>query len=432
MSTLTLDTRAEVERAKGEIRVNGILYTASVIVRHHKACEDRAKGASYPKCQCWKTLLVYDGAAKKQRMVAAQARSWARAEAKAEEWLDQFDPTKKTQAAEAARTKTIEEAIAAFISVKKGKWASGTLERKRTMWGHGDHRKGSFLNWVDTLSPRPVLISEITTAQLDAWRAAQDFDSDLSLNSAITDVKSFFKFCKTRGLVQSNPADEIERPSIAKGNRTTAFSDSEYEAILEAAKATDDQRLVTFLELMRWSGMDLMDASQYQPSQLKGDVLTYRRCKTGNLAVPILPAHVIAMLRSVPLVSDSVGPEMPFRTKGAAPESDSNKWWRRLKAVFEAAGIDSVKTDFGPRAPHPKMLRDTFAVGKIRARVPLIHVSRMLGHSNTKITEKHYLPFILEMQEVHNEAGREGVAAEMAKLEAKAKGGKVVRITKSA
>src|SRR5207237_1882148 len=123
-------------------------------------------------------------------------------------------------------------------------------------------------------------------------------------------MKTFYKFSKTRGYIHSNPADEIEPPSIAKGNRTTAFSDAEYGEILEAAKATKDQRLVTFLELMRWSGMDLADAAQYQPTQLNGDVLTYRRIKTGNLAVPILPAHVVAMLRSVPLAKHSVGSEM--------------------------------------------------------------------------------------------------------------------------
>jgi integrase len=418
-----------IERSKGEIRINGTLYSATIYVRHSAGCEKKGEGRSYANCNCWKHFFTYDSISKATKHHPTHRRDWAGAEKVAEAWLDQYDPTKKVQAAAAAKTKTIEEAISAFIEVKKGKWAKGTLERKRTMWGNGE-RKGSFREWLDTLAPRPLLISEITTPHLDAWRAAQDFDSDLSLNSAITDLKSFFKFCKARGYITSNPADEVERPSIAKGNRTPAFSDAEYGKILEAAKATEDQRLVTFLELLRWSGMDLMDAAQFQPSQLNGDVLTYRRVKTGNLAVPILPAHLVAMLRSVPLAKDSVGPEMPFRTKDAEPESDSNKWWRRLKKVFAAAGIKTVQTDFGPRAPRPKMLRDTFAVGKIRARVPLIHVSRMLGHTDTKITEKHYLPFVLEMQEVHAEAGREGVAAEMAKLKAKA--GNVVPMVKSA
>jgi integrase/recombinase XerD len=45
------------------------------------------------------------------------------------------------------------------------------------------------------------------------------------------------------------------------------------------------------------------------------------------------------------------------------------------------------------------MFRDTFAVELLLAGVPIDQVSLLLGHSSTKITEKHYAPFVKARQE---------------------------------
>jgi integrase len=46
------------------------------------------------------------------------------------------------------------------------------------------------------------------------------------------------------------------------------------------------------------------------------------------------------------------------------------------------------------KAAHPHRFRDTFAVELLLADVPLVQVSMLLGHANTKITEKHYSPWV--------------------------------------
>ena len=40
------------------------------------------------------------------------------------------------------------------------------------------------------------------------------------------------------------------------------------------------------------------------------------------------------------------------------------------------------------------MFRDTFAINLLAARVDIFTVSQLLGHSNVKITQQHYLNFI--------------------------------------
>lgn len=45
------------------------------------------------------------------------------------------------------------------------------------------------------------------------------------------------------------------------------------------------------------------------------------------------------------------------------------------------------------------MLRDTFAVEILLAGVPLEQVSKLLGHSSVKTTEKHYAPWVKARQQ---------------------------------
>jgi integrase/recombinase XerD len=45
------------------------------------------------------------------------------------------------------------------------------------------------------------------------------------------------------------------------------------------------------------------------------------------------------------------------------------------------------------------MFRDTFAVEYLLTGMPLEEVSRLLGHSNVLITQKHYAPWVVERQQ---------------------------------
>ena len=47
---------------------------------------------------------------------------------------------------------------------------------------------------------------------------------------------------------------------------------------------------------------------------------------------------------------------------------------------------------------HSHRFRDTFATGLLLAGVPTEDVSILLGHSNTRITAKHYSPWVKERQ----------------------------------
>lgn len=53
----------------------------------------------------------------------------------------------------------------------------------------------------------------------------------------------------------------------------------------------------------------------------------------------------------------------------------------------------------GVQNGHAHRFRDTFAVEKLLAGVPLKQVSMLLGHQSVRVTEKHYAPWVRARQQ---------------------------------
>ena len=415
--------------------------TVSVFVRHSKDCKHRKKGSEFRGCDCPKSIAVYEGALSgkgTQRMISAKTRSWDRAEDFAVEYRKSLDPKeqelKRLRAQRERESFRIPEAVALYIADMIARLGdNGTVRMARSVFGHVDpetkHVKagGLLFGWLDRLPvhERPTFIADITPAQITAWRATWKFGSDLTAANRWTMVKSFFLFCERQGWIQDSPARKLKSLDVDKGSRTAIFTDDQYDAILDAVPLYDpentpaytrkhmQQRLTVFIELLRWSGMAIVDGVLWRPELVDAEgTLRYRRKKSGELATVPLPVHVTAMLRDVPLERDSVGAHMPFRSKDTDLASDTATWSRRLGIIFDLAGIKQVKNERGrARKPHPHMLRDTFAVWHLRHGSRLHVVSKMLGHAKTTTTEKAYLPWVKELEEAHIAEARRTLAA---------------------
>ena len=93
-----------------------------------------------------------------------------------------------------------------------------------------------------------------------------------------------------------------------------------------------------------------------------------------------LPALVVSEFETVPRVSELYW----FLTGEGTIETSRKKWSESLAALFKDAGVKDG------RAPR---FRDTFAVELLKAGTPIERVLIFLGHSSTRITEKHYNPW---------------------------------------
>jgi integrase/recombinase XerD len=65
-------------------------------------------------------------------------------------------------------------------------------------------------------------------------------------------------------------------------------------------------------------------------------------------------------------------------------------WQEKLSKIFTAAGVSDG---------HPHRLRDSFAVGLLLAGLPIEEVSQALGHSDIRVTLRHYAPWVQARQQ---------------------------------
>ena len=410
---------------------------------------------------------------------SAKTRSAADAEILAQRYRDLHDPKlralaekeleiKKLKQEQQGQTATIEKAVAMFLAFKKdnpdrrfnrigGKTSEETLRNYRALLGDVDpvtlqvRSKGRLFEWLDKQQPRPILISDLTPTLVDAFRATWNL-MDSTMGAVFTRLNTFFRYCKDRGRwIKSNPLDGVSRPTAQEGSRTTAFTDEQYKAILNTLaareqalraagtpkdalrmekKINDNRRLWALIELMRWGGLALHDGVNFRLSSLTGDELRYRRQKTKRWAKPVLPPHVVDMLKSVvPINGD---PDQPFRDINVKIGSDKGYWSLHITDLLAEAGITTVKTDVRERNAHTHMFRDTFACGQLERNIrdgkpSLKSIADALGDS-IPVMLKHYAPVMEKLEKAHAEEQRKVVAAQISEMNKQSEQPRVVNI----
>jgi hypothetical protein len=251
-------------------------------------------------------------------------------------------------------------------SKRSGKAAAKTMRNYQGLLGtviqeNGTYivkRPGRLFAWLNTLTPRPLHISDLTPILVDKFRASWNAAAeglaqskqplnDLTSSKSFTRLNKFFEYCKTRGeWISRNPLDNVSAPSVEEGYRTAPFTSDQYDSIvstvespypelnaegkfntLEDQKQYDDaHRVLAIIELMRRGGLALADAVQFELSSLKNGSghVTYRRVKTNIKAEPTLPTRVVTLLREVvPIDAD---PNRPFYDKDIKAESNRGNW----------------------------------------------------------------------------------------------------------
>lgn len=428
--------------------------SVKVQTRHYPDCKDRKRGVDWRRCPCPKVLRVYEGGGPgANRRIALGKVSWEKAEEEAQKLRDSWDPVRaelaKLKAQKDAQQVTIEQAVALYLADMQARLGdNGTVAMARSLLGHVSPdskltKPGHLFLWLDKIPPatRPACIADLTPPMLTQWRASWKF-ADYTAAQRWGMLRSFFNFCERQGWIDDSPARKLRPLDYDAGSRTAIFTDKQYEAILKAVaahapenidpitRAAWGERLAAFLELLRWSGMALIDAVQFRPELVDGEgVLRYRRQKTGELATVQLPDNVVTTLRNVPLEKASAGDGQPFRMRDFTPHSDTVTWRKRLMKLFVDAGITEVRNELGKSRPaHPHMLRDTFAVWNLRHGVPLHALAKMLGHSNPSTTARAYLPWVKELENATIAEGRAALAKATAVKPSK--GSKVVNIRK--
>jgi integrase/recombinase XerD len=368
----------------------------TIFVRHSAGC--KYAGDEFTKrCDCKKHLRWTHNGTQHRR--ATGVRSWAEAE-DVKRRLDDELAGRVPQAAAGANY--LRDAVAVFIKDKEVQGVSASVLGKYTL---ELSRLSDYCEARGTYTAQGVT-RELLTSFCGTWPDL--YPSSVTRAKARERLRSFLRYCYEAQWLERIPvvpkmkmdepetqpltADEYAR-LLAAVSGVVASGDPRRKTNRNEGRRSPDEeekttRMVrTFLQLMRWSGLAIRDALTLHRDTLHHSAtkglyrITTKRAKTGTpVSVPI-PADVAKDL----LALKSENPEYFFWSGQGKPQSATSNWGQRYIApVFKAAGITSEGNMLSHR------LRDTFAVDLLEKGVPMEEVSRLLGHTSIRTTEKSY------------------------------------------
>jgi integrase/recombinase XerD len=318
------------------------------------------------KCPIWVRGHLPDG--RKVRR-ALKERDWTKAQMLVRNWeVDGTNPRPTSHTIEDWRDKFIDDAASRGLS-------ESTMRLYRLL----------FKQLIQFASDRGYkYASEIDLDALTDFRVSWKI-SGLSSQKKLYRLRDIYRFAVLRKIAKENFALHLKPPTF-KSKPTLPFSESEMDRILKAAEKPEmESRVKAFILTMRYSGLRISDVATLALARLAESKLRLHQAKTGEYVYVPLPAHVADTLRAVPTTNTY------FFWSGKSKLSSATGWWRaKIAEVFKAAKIEGG---------HTHRFRDTFAVSCLERGVSIESVSRLLGHSNIAVTQKHYNPWVKTRQD---------------------------------
>lgn len=357
----------------------------AIFVRHSDECKYQGD-ESYKGCRCPKHFrYTHDG---KQVRQSAKTRFWKTAEERRRQLEASFAADVSAVSIVPETKKTIERAIQLFVTDKR---SEGLSEQVLKKYERELGRFESFMAQRSKFLPHEITAEDLTEFRKD-W--AEQYPSSTTRGKVQERLKAFLTHCYNARLI-----DRVPKLSTIKIDEppTLPLSAEEYTRLLsviatEFPDKKKETRIRAIIELMRHTGLSIMDAVTLERSELQKDGGVYRvttsRQKTGtHVSVPIPPSIAKKVLSAMKLNANER--YMFWNTGTGKPQTAVTNWQHDLRQAFRAAGLPEG---------HPHQLRDTFAVGLLEKGVPLEEVSKLLGHTSIKTTEKHYAPWVAARQ----------------------------------
>jgi integrase/recombinase XerD len=334
--------------------------------RHLEGC-GRKKRQSNCSCPVWVQGRLHGQMMRKSLGI----RNWESAQKIVRDWEARID----------GGSQTVPEAFGYFLADCVARnLKPETIAKYRLL-------QREMIAWFPQRTVDALGLQEIS-AYRESWKLAP-----ISARKKIERMRTFFKFCSDRKWSDENPAVFL-KPPRATFDPTLPFTAEDIEKIRDALEIYPDrpkgrrEQVKAFVLLLMNSGLRIRDAVCLTMDKISDGKLMLRTAKTGQVVWLPLPEEVVVAIAG-----------MPFRMFWSGvgnPKSSVSDWQRTLARLFKIAGIAGFAHRF----------RDTFATNLLLKGVPLEDVSVLLGHADTKITWKHYAPWVKVRQDRLEEAVR--------------------------
>jgi integrase/recombinase XerD len=349
--------------------------------RHQKDCPHLPKGRDHLRCPCplWVDGRMNGGRIRKSLRTA----DWHRAQEKV---LELVAGTNCAGIRTQVGAMTLDQAWLRFMADLDARKLHPATVRKyrllqKQMKEFVAYKGISFLSQLDIDT-----IGEFR----NGWK-----DGALSASKKLERLRAFSRFAVKRKWIAECPVSDLKAPKVSM-KPTMPFTHEEMGRILGAVDIycqktpanglENARRLRAFVLLLRYSGMRISDVVNLSAERFVGKRLFLYTQKTGVPVHIVVPEFVLRAVESTPRKSEN-----HFFWSGVGKlESIVRSWQTRLRRLFQLAGVAKG---------HAHRFRDTFAVELLLAGIPIERVSILLGHQSTRVTERHYNPWVRARQE---------------------------------
>ncbi len=228
-------------------------------------------------------------------------------------------------------------------------------------------------------------INNVTGNDLEAYKAylTQVYRSDKTVSRKVNSIKSFFRYLNDHKFIPENPARIVTQPQCEQ-TPPRVLSKTEYRALRDACRG--DIRMLAIVEVLLQTGMRISELAGLQISDLdfERNLININTNDTGvDRQVP-MNETAKKILQSYLRIRPRAREKTVFLTKTCKPFLVRNIR-KSLDRYFRLAGLGAgVKVND---------LRHTFIVEQLRAGLPMVYVSKIVGHKRLTTTEK-YLTFV--------------------------------------
>lgn len=221
-----------------------------------------------------------------------------------------------------------------------------------------------------------------------------------TVNRRLSSVRSFFRWLAAEGLVESNPADVVSGPKLARGLPRT-IPPADMARLLSVWRGSDkpsDMRNRAILEFLYACGARISETSGLLVDNVDFDTAQVRVFGKGSKE-RIVPLHELAIASMRDYLFNArpellAGKESPYffvSTRGNQMSPDALR--KMFKQSLLAAGLDQTLS------PHD--MRHTFATDLVEGGADLRSVQEMLGHSSLSTTQIYTHVSISHLKEEH-------------------------------
>jgi integrase/recombinase XerD len=237
-----------------------------------------------------------------------------------------------------------------------------------------------------------VFVSDLDVDEVRQFRASWP-NKNFAARKKLENLRAFFRFCNVSGWIATNPAIAL-KPVKTVDKQIVPITREEFGKILKACEVYPDKRnrvrLRAFVLVMRYTGLRIRDVVTLRKDHIKSNRLYLRTAKTGTHVFCPLPIAVTDALKAFEAPGDYY-----FWTGVSKPRSAASVYQESLRTLFDLAGTPRITAH---------LFRHTFATELLTAGTGLETVAELLGHSSTKVTEKHYKHWVKDRQAKLEEA----------------------------